>query len=195
MQDHLLGWWWWGHPTCHGGTSLPGAGKLVSGVFSQSGHLQIPVEGTIGSAREISEEPKWSDGARTAGLAATLSPCWGLASSSRSLGTPMRSPVATHALPGSWKPPGAFPATGRDGTPWSHWKQQENSLWVAEAHTSPPPLPCPPVPCFRKGQVHCGGIKDITRPAVMEQSRICPCGFGRARGFRLNPDLSLQALP
>lgn len=42
----------------------------------------------------------------------------------------------------------------------------------------PTPLPCPPVPCFGKGQIHCGGIKGITHPGVMEQSRICPCDFG-----------------
>lgn len=64
--------------------SPTGAGKLVSWVFSQSGHLQIPVEGTVGTAWETSEEPKWSDGAQSVGLAVTLSPCWGLASSSQS---------------------------------------------------------------------------------------------------------------
>lgn len=76
---------------------------------------------------------------------------------SQSLGTPMWIPITTRPLPGTWKPPGAFPATGGDGALSSHWEQQENSLWVAEAHTSP----CPPVPCFRKGQICFGGTRGI----------------------------------
>lgn len=68
----------------------------------------------MGTAREISEEPKGRAGARS--HAFPLPEPGLILPELRDTGAESR---GTRPLPGTWKLPGAFPAVGGDGTLWS----------------------------------------------------------------------------
>lgn len=91
------------------------------------------------TAREISEEPKGRAGARS--HAFPLPEPGLIPPELRDTGAESRGhPPSSRHLEAAW----SLSSRGRRRDPVVTLKQQENHLWVAEAHTSPPTALCPP---------------------------------------------------